>query len=36
MTAAVVLKPSKQGVAFRLIGMRNGRVVASATVNLRP
>jgi hypothetical protein len=35
-TAAVDLKPRRPRAAFRLIGMRNGRVVASATVNLAP
>jgi hypothetical protein len=35
-TAAVVLKPRRPRVGFRLIGTRNGRVVASATVNLAP
>lgn len=34
--AAVVLKPRRPRVAFRLIGTRYGRVVASATVNLAP
>jgi hypothetical protein len=33
-TAAVVLKPSKPRAAFRLIAMRNNRIVASATVKL--
>lgn len=32
--AAVVLKPSGPKVAFQLTGTRNGRVVASATVQL--
>lgn len=35
-TAAVVLKPSRPHVAFRLISARNGRLVASATVKLAP
>ena len=35
-TAAVVLKPRRPRVAFRLTGTRNGTVVASATVNLAP
>jgi len=35
-TAAVVLKPRRPRVAFRLLGTRNGRVVASATVSLAP
>lgn len=33
-TAAVVLKPRGPRAAFRLIGTRNGRVAASATVRL--
>jgi hypothetical protein len=33
-TAAVVLKPSRRRVAFRLIATQNGRVVASATVKI--
>ena len=32
--AAVVLRPAGPGAAFRLIGTRNGAVVASATVKL--
>jgi hypothetical protein len=32
--AAVVLQPDGPGAAFRLIGTRNGTVVASATVKL--
>lgn len=35
-TAAVALKPRRPRVAFHLIGTRNGRVVASATVSLVP
>jgi hypothetical protein len=33
-TAAVVLKPTSPRAAFRLIAMRNRRIVASATVKL--
>jgi hypothetical protein len=33
--AAVVLQPDGPGAAFRLIGTRNGVVVAAATVKLR-
>jgi hypothetical protein len=33
-TAAVVLKPSAPHASFRLTGTRNGRVVASVTVEL--
>jgi len=32
--AAVVLKPTRPGAAFRLIATRNGKVLASATVKL--
>jgi hypothetical protein len=34
--AAVVLRPDGPGAAFRLIGTRNGAVVAAATVKLAP
>lgn len=35
-TVAVVLKPSSPRAAFRLIATRDGGIVASATVKLRP
>jgi hypothetical protein len=34
--AAVVLRPATPHSAFRLIGTSDGRIVASATVRLRP
>jgi hypothetical protein len=36
LMAAVVLRPATRRSAFRLIGTSDGRVVASATVRLRP
>jgi hypothetical protein len=36
LMAAVVLRPATRRSAFRLTGTRYGRVVASATVRLRP
>ena len=36
LMAAVALRPSTRHSAFRLTGTRDGRVIAKATIRLRP